>query len=199
MLNFRIFQHHWIWKLPREDPYRASRDLRQRHTSCRYSLSFPLSLLSIFYTFPFLSPHPLPPPHPPLFFCNTYFLPLDLHKIYYHMTQQDQEKETKLLAFLRVMVRLSKNPALKDVCKRILTSNQIGPIVFVCPELGKWSTAGGLGVMVSAFFFFFLFGLIYEIRSTNSRKILLIWDAISTSFLHITIGKASPHFAFPRT
>eukprot|EP00026_Physarum_polycephalum_P000294 Phypoly_transcript_00294.p1 GENE.Phypoly_transcript_00294~~Phypoly_transcript_00294.p1 ORF type:complete len:1701 (-),score=242.89 Phypoly_transcript_00294:112-5214(-) len=75
-------------------------------------------------------------------------LPADLHKIYYHMTQQDQEKETKLLAFLRTMVRLSKNPSLRDTCKRILTSNQIGPIVFVCPELGKWSTAGGLGVMV---------------------------------------------------
>lgn len=78
----------------------------------------------------------------------------ELHKIYYHMTRHDQEKETQLLAFLRVMVKLSKNPALKDVCKRILTSNLIGPIVFICPELGKWSTAGGLGVMVYIFFSF---------------------------------------------
>lgn len=75
-------------------------------------------------------------------------LPADLHKIYYHMTQQDQDRETSILAYLRVMVRLSKNPEMKELCKRILQSNQIGPIVFVCPELGKWSTAGGLGVMV---------------------------------------------------
>jgi hypothetical protein len=85
----------------------------------------------------------------------------ELHKIYYHMTSGDQEKETKLLAFLRAMVRLSKNPGLKDLCKKILMSNQIGPIVFICPELGKWSTAGGLGVMVinsiSVLSFFILF------------------------------------------
>lgn len=32
--------------------------------------------------------------------------------------------------------------------RRLLLSNHIGPIVFVTPELGKWSTVGGLGVMV---------------------------------------------------
>jgi glycogen synthase len=32
--------------------------------------------------------------------------------------------------------------------KRILWSNSISPVVFVTPELGKWSTVGGLGVMV---------------------------------------------------
>lgn len=26
--------------------------------------------------------------------------------------------------------------------------DQLGPIVFMTPELGKWSTVGGLGVMV---------------------------------------------------
>jgi len=26
--------------------------------------------------------------------------------------------------------------------------DQLGPIIFVTPELGKWSTVGGLGVMV---------------------------------------------------
>lgn len=32
--------------------------------------------------------------------------------------------------------------------KRLLWRNHLGPIVFVTPELGKWSTVGGLGVMV---------------------------------------------------
>lgn len=27
-------------------------------------------------------------------------------------------------------------------------SNQLGPIVFCTPEVGRWSTVGGLGVMV---------------------------------------------------
>ena len=34
------------------------------------------------------------------------------------------------------------------LARRLLLSNALGPIVFVTPELGKWSTVGGLGVMV---------------------------------------------------
>lgn len=30
----------------------------------------------------------------------------------------------------------------------MLDYNKLGSIVFVCPELGRWSTQGGLGVMV---------------------------------------------------
>ena len=33
-------------------------------------------------------------------------------------------------------------------CKLIVESNRLGPIVFCTPELGRWSTVGGLGVMV---------------------------------------------------
>lgn len=33
-------------------------------------------------------------------------------------------------------------------CRGIFDANRLGPIVFSTPELGKWSTAGGLGVMV---------------------------------------------------
>jgi len=29
-----------------------------------------------------------------------------------------------------------------------LIQNKLGPIVFCSPELGRWSTVGGLGVMV---------------------------------------------------
>ena len=32
--------------------------------------------------------------------------------------------------------------------ERILSQNVLGPICFVTPELGRWSTVGGLGVMV---------------------------------------------------
>lgn len=30
----------------------------------------------------------------------------------------------------------------------IINGNKLGPIIFAAPELGRWSTVGGLGVMV---------------------------------------------------
>jgi hypothetical protein len=36
----------------------------------------------------------------------------------------------------------------KKAAKSILDHNKLGPIVFCTPELGRWSTVGGLGVMV---------------------------------------------------
>lgn len=33
-------------------------------------------------------------------------------------------------------------------CKNVLETNKLGPLVFCTPELGRWSTVGGLGVMV---------------------------------------------------
>ena len=30
----------------------------------------------------------------------------------------------------------------------MIQTNKLGPIVFCTPELGRWSTVGGLGVMV---------------------------------------------------
>mmetsp|Transcript_17015 Transcript_17015/g.21520 ORF Transcript_17015/g.21520 Transcript_17015/m.21520 type:complete len:367 (+) Transcript_17015:1656-2756(+) len=35
-----------------------------------------------------------------------------------------------------------------SACKAVFETNQMGPIVFCTPELGRWSTVGGLGVMV---------------------------------------------------
>src|SRR5438128_667153 len=35
-----------------------------------------------------------------------------------------------------------------DYVKEILEYNKLGPIAFITPELGRWSTMGGLGVMV---------------------------------------------------
>jgi hypothetical protein len=38
--------------------------------------------------------------------------------------------------------------ALTVLARRVLWTDTVSPIVFVTPELGKWSTVGGLGVMV---------------------------------------------------
>jgi len=40
------------------------------------------------------------------------------------------------------------NIALSSHIDILIYSNRLGPIVFVTPELGRWSTVGGLGVMV---------------------------------------------------
>ena len=36
----------------------------------------------------------------------------------------------------------------KRAAESILGANEIGPLVFVTPEVGRWSTVGGLGVMI---------------------------------------------------
>ncbi len=41
-----------------------------------------------------------------------------------------------------------KNSKVIEMAKNIFESNILGPICFVTPELGRWSTVGGLGVMV---------------------------------------------------
>ena len=35
-----------------------------------------------------------------------------------------------------------------EAARKVVSKNKLGPIVFCTPELGKWSTVGGLGVMV---------------------------------------------------
>ena len=39
-------------------------------------------------------------------------------------------------------------PEIAAVANDLLSNNELGSIVFVSPELGRWSTVGGLGVMV---------------------------------------------------
>lgn len=36
-----------------------------------------------------------------------------------------------------------------DVFDHLEYDNRLGEVVFVSPELGRWSTVGGLGVMVN--------------------------------------------------
>ena len=36
----------------------------------------------------------------------------------------------------------------EKICKKIINLNKLGPICFITPEIGRWSSIGGLGVMV---------------------------------------------------
>lgn len=55
-------------------------------------------------------------------------------------------KIANLIALCQNVAATSIKPAIE--CKNLLASNSLGPIVFCSPELGRWSTVGGLGVMV---------------------------------------------------
>ena len=65
-----------------------------------------------------------------------------------------------------------KNPEAKDskvisIAKNIFESNILGPICFVTPELGRWSTVGGLGVMVDE--------LSQGLRALGQEIIMISW------------------------
>ncbi len=55
-------------------------------------------------------------------------------------------KIANLIALCQNVAATNTKPAIE--CKKLLASNSLGPIVFCSPELGRWSTVGGLGVMV---------------------------------------------------
>ena len=46
------------------------------------------------------------------------------------------------------MLNYSIDGNVARICREIRDYNVMGPIVFVTPEVGKWSTVGGVGVMV---------------------------------------------------
>lgn len=49
---------------------------------------------------------------------------------------------------LNAKVMKLKNPKIAENASLIIKSNLLGPIAFATPEIGRWSTVGGLGVMV---------------------------------------------------
>lgn len=60
--------------------------------------------------------------------------------------KNDPEMYANLLALCHNVSK--KKTDVQEDCKLIIESNKLGPIVFCTPELGRWSTVGGLGVMV---------------------------------------------------
>ncbi|KAM9964867.1 hypothetical protein ACTFIW_004659 [Dictyostelium discoideum] len=54
-----------------------------------------------------------------------------------------------ILQYLDVLSKKStQSPKIPKICREILQHNTLGPIVFVTPEIGRFSTVGGVGVML---------------------------------------------------
>ena len=63
----------------------------------------------------------------------------------------DERLCTKFFIYCARMSKIKSylsNPKIAEMAENITNSNVLGPICFVTPELGRWSTVGGLGVMV---------------------------------------------------
>jgi len=61
----------------------------------------------------------------------------------------DEKKAGKLIGICdKFLMTPEKNSHTQNFAEAIVSRNRMGPIVFSCPELGRFSTAGGLGVMV---------------------------------------------------
>jgi len=60
------------------------------------------------------------------------------------------ELSSKLMAMCGRLIKEAGGQMIPPIraAKSIFEGNSIGPIVFLTPELGRWSTVGGLGVMV---------------------------------------------------
>eukprot|EP00026_Physarum_polycephalum_P000161 Phypoly_transcript_00161.p1 GENE.Phypoly_transcript_00161~~Phypoly_transcript_00161.p1 ORF type:complete len:2059 (-),score=306.68 Phypoly_transcript_00161:106-6282(-) len=71
-----------------------------------------------------------------------------LQGVMYHIVKTQNLPEIKALATLRALQLCAASPRVSGLCKDTMAVNSLGPIVFVTPEFGRFSTVGGVGVML---------------------------------------------------
>ena len=74
-------------------------------------------------------------------------IPSMLQFILYNVAKNKPEINTKALGYLNHL-STKGDKFLQNICQQILQYNVVGPIVFITPEIGRFSTVGGIGVMV---------------------------------------------------
>ena len=61
----------------------------------------------------------------------------------------NRKKLSKLFGIFKLIEQFPEvSESLKECVKKLISGNSLGPIAFITPEIGKWSSVGGLGVMV---------------------------------------------------
>jgi len=70
--------------------------------------------------------------------------------IHNHKLKSNPTISSRLVGLCQRIIEISDKKELppKKAAKSIIENNKLGPNVFCTPELGRWSTVGGLGVMV---------------------------------------------------
>ena len=82
-----------------------------------------------------------------------------------HLLAQAIKTGDDATRFMAKLTRMTRD----SLCDEILSAWKMGPIMFTTPELGKWSTCGGLGVMVDD-----LINTLTRLTHSNSEH-PLIW------------------------
>ena len=77
--------------------------------------------------------------------------PEQIRQMLYFLSREDRATEGTILSFIKELAGADTevDSTVKEMAKRIAEANAIGPIVFITPEMGRFSTVGGIGVMVS--------------------------------------------------
>lgn len=60
--------------------------------------------------------------------------------------------EIKAMAILQALGVCAQAPRVAALCKETLSVNSLGTVVFVTPEFGRFSTVGGVGVMLDGIY-----------------------------------------------
>jgi len=70
--------------------------------------------------------------------------------IHNHKLKNDPMLASRMLALCTRIAEVGEASLSAPVkaARSVVEGNTLGPIVFCTPELGRWSTVGGLGVMV---------------------------------------------------
>lgn len=57
---------------------------------------------------------------------------------------------SRMIALCSRITEIAESDLIAPVlaAQSIMQNNELGPLIFCTPELGRWSTVGGLGVMV---------------------------------------------------
>ena len=72
-----------------------------------------------------------------------------IQKALYHHCKDNPDQEAEVVEVLqRCGEILDAGSMEQKLIKRVLSNNELGPVVFVTPEIAPWSTIGGVGVMV---------------------------------------------------
>lgn len=70
--------------------------------------------------------------------------------VHNHRLKREPLLASRLMALCSRIYEISEDIEIapKIAAQSIIENNKLGPIIFCTPELGRWSTVGGLGVMV---------------------------------------------------
>ncbi|ELP90094.1 starch synthase, putative [Entamoeba invadens IP1] len=84
-------------------------------------------------------------------FCAPEKVAAFIHEIFFQINNISglRDRHTPVIGYDAIRGVASDSGSSADICRLVLQKNKMGPIVFVTPELGRFSTIGGIGVLIN--------------------------------------------------